>query len=51
MLAMFGIIELAIMLVFSLIPLAVGAVVLYWIVRTAVRDGTRDAAPRREDTH
>jgi hypothetical protein len=50
MVAMFGIIELAIMLVFSLVPLAVGFVALYWIVRMAVRDGMRDAAPRREDT-
>ncbi|NMR20218.1 hypothetical protein [Cellulomonas fimi] len=29
----------------SVIPLVIGALILYWVVRRAVRDGIRDATP------
>ncbi len=34
------------MLLLSVVPLLVGAFVLYWVIRLATRDGYRDAQRR-----
>ena len=38
--------ELILMLLFSVVPLLLGAVVLYWVIRLGTRDGYRDALRR-----